>query len=114
MIRPALLIAALAATLLGFGLWQDRLRRTAPLLPVTFAHSDHQAVNCATCHHNYLDDTGAGLCFDCHKTDPRVNALVEQQFHGFCMGCHVDRQRAGEDGGPTRACASCHTADEAP
>lgn len=114
MIRSLLVMAPLVATAVTIGFAQDHLRERAPMLPVTFGHVDHQSVNCATCHHNYRDDTGNGLCFDCHKTDPRVNALVEQQFHGLCMGCHVEQQRAGEDGGPIRACAACHTADEAP
>lgn len=114
MIRTALVTAPLVLAALAIGLSRDGLRASAPMLAVTFGHVDHQSVNCATCHHNFRDDTGHGLCFQCHKTDPRVNALVEQQFHELCMGCHVDLQRAGEDGGPIRACAACHTADEAP
>ena len=114
MTRLALLAAAVAAAGLGWALWQERLRAAAPMLPVTFGHIDHRSVNCVACHHNYADDTGNGLCFDCHKTDPRVSARVETQFHDLCMGCHVDQQRAEEDGGPVRACAACHTADEAP
>ena len=44
---------------------------TRPLLPLTFAHLDHREVNCITCHHNFTDDTGQGLCIDCHSTDPK-------------------------------------------
>ncbi len=94
--------------------WQNDLRAERPMLPLTFAHLDHQAVNCIACHHNFVDDTGQGLCFDCHKTDPAVNALMEEQFHSLCRDCHVEKQRLGEDGGPTRRCIDCHTADEAP
>lgn len=101
-----------AGWLVGTG--QDALRARAPMLPVTFAHATHRGVSCIACHHDYLDDSGKGLCFDCHKTDPAVSALVEAQFHELCMGCHVEKQALGEDGGPTRRCADCHTADEAP
>jgi len=97
-----------------FHLGQLDLRRDRPLLPVTFAHVDHTTVNCVLCHHNYIDHTGSGLCFDCHKTDPTVNALIETQFHELCWGCHVERQAQGEDAGPTRQCDACHTADDAP
>ena len=94
--------------------WQEGLRAGRPMLPLTFAHLDHRAVNCIDCHHNFVDDTGQGLCFDCHKKDPTVNALMEAQFHALCRDCHVEQQRFGEDGGPTRQCIDCHTADEAP
>lgn len=94
--------------------WQEDLRAGRPMLPLTFAHLDHHTVNCIACHHNFVDDTGAGLCFDCHKTDPAVNALIEEQFHTLCRDCHVQMQRLGEDGGPTRRCIACHTADDAP
>ena len=43
-----------------------------------------------------------------------VNALIEEQFHSLCRGCHVEQQRLGEESGPTRQCIDCHTADEAP
>lgn len=95
-------------------LGQDRLRRARPLLPLTFAHADHLEVTCVACHHNFLDDTGQGLCFDCHKTDRSVSHLIETQFHDLCRGCHVEKQLAGEDGGPLRACLDCHVADDAP
>ena len=94
--------------------WQAELRAERPMLPLTFAHLDHRSVNCVDCHHNFIDDTGQGLCFDCHKTDPNVNALMEEQFHALCRDCHVEKQRLGEDAGPTRQCIDCHTADEAP
>jgi len=95
-------------------LGQARLRAQRPMLPLTFAHLDHRQVNCVACHHNFTDDTGQGLCFDCHKTDPGINAHIETQFHDLCRDCHVDQQRLGEDGGPVRQCSDCHTADEAP
>lgn len=94
--------------------YQQTARAQADFLPVTFAHSKHQGVNCASCHHEFIDDTGRGLCFDCHKTDPTVNASIEVQFHELCWGCHVEKQAAGEAHGPTRQCISCHAADNDP
>lgn len=110
LIAVPLLIGAVRLVQLG----QAELRRDRPMLPVTFAHADHVTVNCVVCHHNFIDQTGSGLCFDCHKRESTVSALVETQFHDLCMGCHEARQAAGEDGGPTRQCDACHTADDAP
>ena len=104
---------ALIGLAYGWLEWQKQLRAERPLLPLTFAHIDHRIVNCVDCHHDFIDDTGKGLCFDCHKTDPSVNALIEEQFHTLCRDCHVERQHLGEDAGPTRQCVDCHTADEA-
>jgi len=115
--RTVIWIAAVPAlALLGFGYsrWQAATRAAAPMLPVTFAHNRHTGVGCATCHHNYVDDTGLGLCFDCHKTDTGVAAEIEFQFHELCWGCHVERQLEGEAHGPTRACNECHEADDDP
>lgn len=109
----SLLLATAAAGYL-YHQWQFELRTKRAMLPLTFAHLDHRLENCVTCHHNFIDDTGQGLCFDCHKTDPTVNALIEEQFHALCRDCHVEKQRLGEDSGPTRRCLDCHTADEAP
>jgi len=85
-----------------------------PLLPLTFAHADHQAVNCIDCHHEFVDSTPRGPCLECHKADAEVSHLIETHFHDLCRGCHVERLAAGLDAGPARACAACHTADEAP
>ena len=93
---------------------QPVLRRSQPMLPLSFAHADHATVNCVKCHHNFIDDSGHGLCFDCHKTDQQVNALIEEQFHELCRDCHEKQQKLGEDGGPVRRCLDCHSPDEAP
>ncbi len=84
------------------------------MLAVTFAHADHTEQNCVVCHHNFSDDTGTGLCFDCHKTDPEVAPLIEEQFHDLCRGCHLEQQLAGDEHGPTRSCIDCHQRDLAP
>lgn len=84
---------------------------TRPLLPLTFAHLDHREVNCITCHHNFADDTGQGLCIDCHRIDPEVRLEIEPMFHTLCRDCHVEKHAAGKDGGPVRRCADCHTVE---
>ena len=84
------------------------------ILPMTFAHLDHVPVNCVECHHNYVDDTGGGLCMDCHVTDQQVWPLFEQQFHDLCRGCHEEKAALGEDGGPPRRCVACHIGDDIP
>ncbi len=84
------------------------------MLAVYFAHADHMDQSCIACHHNYVDDTGSGMCFDCHKTDQEVAALIETQFHDLCRGCHIDEQAAGHEHGPTRHCVACHIPDTQP
>lgn len=84
------------------------------MLAVNFAHADHVDQTCISCHHNYVDDTGIGMCFDCHKSDPEVAHLMEAQFHDLCRTCHIDQQLAGKAHGPTRACVACHVPDERP
>ncbi|MGI9328735.1 MAG: cytochrome c3 family protein [Pseudomonadales bacterium] len=110
-------LAVIAVLLLLFG--YGRLARQqqiteAPLLPMTFAHADHIAEPCVTCHHNYVDDNGLRSCLDCHKHDPEVSALIEAQFHGLCRNCHIEKALEGEDSGPHRDCESCHVADNRP
>jgi Class III cytochrome C family len=87
---------------------------TRPLLPLTFAHVDHRSVNCITCHHNFVDSTGQGLCINCHKTNSKVRLEIEPIFHTLCRDCHVAKRTSGEDAGPVRRCADCHTADDQP
>jgi hypothetical protein len=108
---PVLLLALLVAAIAA--LRPARLE-ARPLLPLAFAHADHQTVNCVGCHHEFVDATPRGPCLECHKTDRTVAARIEPLFHELCLGCHVERQRAGEDGGPVRRCAACHTADDRP
>ena len=84
------------------------------VLPMTFAHADHRRQQCVTCHHNYQDDTGHGLCIDCHRSDPEISSLLREQFHELCMGCHTDTRLKSEHSGPLRSCAHCHTEDNRP
>ncbi|MDJ0926716.1 MAG: cytochrome c3 family protein [Gammaproteobacteria bacterium] len=85
-----------------------------PILPMTFAHADHGAENCTTCHHDYIDDTGPGTCMNCHVTDAEVSPLLREQFHDLCMGCHVETRGEGEVAGPPRRCIDCHLGDDLP
>ncbi len=84
------------------------------MLAVNFAHADHMDQNCVTCHHNFVDDTGTGMCFDCHKTQTEVAPLIEEQFHDLCRNCHLENQLDGQDHGPTRQCIDCHVTDNRP
>ncbi len=113
-----LVAGVLAVLFLTVWFWTSETQRRwvaqAPLLPVSFAHTDHRAENCVDCHHNFVDRTGTGLCFDCHERSAEVGHLLETQFHGLCRGCHMERQVAGEPHGPTRRCLDCHVADSLP
>lgn len=85
-----------------------------PILPMNFAHLDHVTENCVLCHHNYVDDTGGGLCMNCHVTDPQVWPLLERQYHDLCRTCHAEKAAEGIDGGPPRECMACHLGDDLP
>ena len=85
-----------------------------PILPMSFAHVDHIPVNCVECHHNYIDDTGGGLCMNCHVSEQKVWPLFAHQFHDLCRGCHEEKAALGEKGGPPRKCMACHLGDDLP
>lgn len=110
----AAVVILLAVSLWAFENYRQQTRETAPMLPVTFAHADHTSVNCIACHHNFIDQTGQGLCFDCHQNHPDVRGLREVQFHSLCRDCHAQRQADGDEVGPLRSCEGCHLADDAP
>lgn len=123
--KPSLLLGSVFALLLGLALLAQSIRYdpsqanrvphpAGTMLAVTFAHADHVEQTCISCHHNYVDATGIGMCLDCHKTDATVSPLIEQQFHDLCMGCHEQEQGQRAESGPVRRCVSCHTADQDP
>ena len=114
--RIASIIATAVVAGLIFGAHQRRetMLDTKPLLPLSFAHVDHRGVNCITCHHNFTDGTGQGLCIDCHKTDPKIRPQIEPMFHTLCRDCHVEKHAQGKDAGPVRRCSDCHIQDDAP
>lgn len=112
-----LAVVSLCAVLVWLVVWSERpsTRAGRALLPMNFAHADHGEINCVQCHHNFTDEVGFGTdCLLCHQIDASVAHLVEQQFHDLCRGCHQQRQRDGEPGGPVRACRECHTGDDLP
>jgi len=78
-----------------------------PMLPVVFEHGDHTETACTNCHHDYLDNSGSGLCYTCHKQSPEIAADMQAMFHDFCFDCHVSK-RQDDDAGPQRECSGCH------
>jgi hypothetical protein len=78
------------------------------LIPVAFDHADHSTAQCVECHHNFVDDTGGGTCYNCHKYAEDIAADMEKMFHDFCFGCHVKTRMEGEASGPMRECMGCH------
>ncbi len=96
------------ALLLGVEHYRSGHASLEPLLPVNFEHADHTDTACAQCHHNFLDDTGGGTCYNCHKYAEDIAADMQSLFHDFCFGCHVQKRIAGDDAGPMRACGGCH------
>jgi hypothetical protein len=109
----AVITVAIALLVFGAGRWRDRMLDTNPMLPLSFAHADHRGVNCITCHHNFTDGTGQGLCIDCHKMDPKIRLQIQPMFHTLCRDCHIEKHAKGEDAGPVRGCVDCHVADDA-
>ena len=85
-----------------------------PILPMTFAHIDHQSVSCLECHHNFVDDTGNEACMSCHVTNAAVWPLFESQFHELCQGCHLDLTTRHKESGPLRRCMLCDVEDQFP
>ncbi|GBQ66220.1 hypothetical protein AA103196_1322 [Ameyamaea chiangmaiensis NBRC 103196] len=89
-------------------------------LPLYFEHTDHISINCATCHHDYVQARVMRLpgavpfCVACHKALPDQSVHVAQTFHTLCESCHQRERDAGHRSGPVRDCASCHVAHVLP
>ncbi len=83
------------------------------MLPVDFLHVDHNGVGCADCHHNFIDSTGMGDCYRCHKSDESLAPVMQETFHRLCRDCHVTEARLGNESGPVRACDQCHRENDA-
>jgi Class III cytochrome C family len=83
---------------------------TAPAaLHAYFPHEKHRTVNCIACHHNFVDKTGAGSCFDCHRsTRHDLPQASEATFHEFCRDCHRNLAIERSKHGPVRECSGCH------
>ena len=102
-----LLILALGLVYGGF-VWRQTEVIERPQLAVAFEHIDHSAEPCADCHHNFIDDTGGGACYNCHKQTPELALDIEEMFHDFCRGCHLEKRMNAQDSGPLRQCSLCH------
>lgn len=84
------------------------LPRSVPVA-VEFPHEEHRAVECITCHHNFVDRTGSGSCFACHRSARSdLKVAAEARFHDFCLGCHRHPPRHFEHPGPVTGCTVCH------
>lgn len=101
-------MAALLGLVAALGVLRAELVVRTPLMAVAFDHQDHGAVRCATCHHNFFDDTGTDSCYFCHKRERDLALTIEHDFHTFCRDCHVRIARLGKDSGPLRRCDGCH------
>lgn len=101
-------VCVLLALAYGFFSWRQAAIAARPQLPVAFEHLDHNKMPCADCHHNFVDRTGGGACYNCHKLTPEIAADMEAMFHDFCRGCHVRTRMEGADAGPLRQCSLCH------
>jgi predicted CXXCH cytochrome family protein len=92
------------------GLQLARTATTPALLHAYFPHENHRAVNCITCHHNFVDHTGFGNCYDCHRSaHADLPQAAEATFHQFCRDCHSERAREHDKHGPVRECSGCHS-----
>jgi hypothetical protein len=105
-------IALAALVLMPTPLGGVRLLQPATMpavLHAYFPHEKHRTVACVACHHNFVDKTGSGGCYACHR-DPRPDLpqAAEATFHEFCRDCHRDRAVQGTKHGPVRECSGCH------
>jgi predicted CXXCH cytochrome family protein len=104
----AVLLVALSAAGASTKLREPLLVRSSGL-PLDFPHTKHTAVPCATCHHNFVDETGLENCIACHQSaraDLKVG--VEARFHSFCFQCHRHPDSSLVRHGPIDGCEICH------
>jgi predicted CXXCH cytochrome family protein len=105
-------IALAALLLLPTPIGGLRLLQTATMpapLHAFFPHENHRTVNCIVCHHNFVDKTGFGSCYDCHRSARAdLPQALEATFHRFCRDCHSALAREQSKHGPVRECSGCH------
>ena len=82
-----------------------------PMLHINFEHTAHKEVQCVSCHHNFIDTSGHGICYHCHKYHAEVAVSIEKMFHTFCRDCHMKTKTEGDAAGPVRQCGTCHNRD---
>ena len=74
-----------------------------------FPHEKHRTVQCVACHHNFVDATGTGGCYACHRsTRSDLPQAAEATFHEFCRDCHRTLDAEHDKHGPVRECSGCH------
>jgi thymidine kinase len=105
-VLPGLLVSLILINSLAD--YRDQEIINHPLLHVNFDHVDHKQTTCVTCHHNFLDDTGSGICNVGHKQDLSVALEIEDMFHTLCRDCHIETREQGNVAGPVRQCKLCH------
>lgn len=89
---------------------REPLLHRSERLVLDFPHDKHRAVNCAVCHHDYLDRSGQGSCVSCHRSDgSAIQVGAEARFHDFCLGCHRDPPAYLSGHGPVTGCDTCHS-----
>jgi hypothetical protein len=76
---------------------------------VHFSHQRHADIECATCHHTSPGIRIKRACRNCHMAASRMPRNSPDAFHTHCLGCHLDRKKAGKPGGPAKRCSRCHT-----
>lgn len=82
---------------------------TPSALHAFFPHEHHRSVDCVACHHNFIDKTGAGNCYECHHSArPDLRQASEATFHELCRGCHLRLALRPSKHGPVRECSGCH------
>jgi hypothetical protein len=105
-------IALSALAILPTPIGGVRLLQTATspsTLHAYFPHEKHRTVNCIACHHNFVDKSGAGSCFDCHRSARHdLPQASEATFHEFCRDCHRNLAIERSKHGPVRECSGCH------
>ena len=78
-------------------------------LALWFPHTNHVAVNCLVCHHNYADGRGMESCVGCHRGGRKdIIEGVQARFHGFCFDCHRHPAANLRGHGPVSGCNTCH------
>jgi Class III cytochrome C family len=90
----------------ALALREPLFRRAVPLT-VDFPHERHREIDCVRCHHNFIDRTGDGACYLCHRS-PKVKVGIEARFHDFCLGCHRHPPPGLTHHGPVTGCDTCH------